>query len=1163
MASYSDTLNALLGIRNGYEVARWNFPAVVGSRYDSGVGIGQSVSVTYSFWESAPTGYQGSVAGFQAFNEAQLGMRSATRAVLAAIEHVVGIHFVEAASGQTGQITFAMNNQNGSSGYAYYPSYSYSYDNRNLITSVQEASLGGDVWISNVLSSQQNWQASDFQTSGFGYSALIHEIGHALGLSHPFDGSTPLRSADNQISYSVMSYSDAPHSWYISTITPTSYQWSRINPSTFMLGDIQALQYLYGANNSAHSGNDVYQWADHPYILETIWDGAGVDAFDCSNQSAGCVINLTAGSYSSIGKTTVAQALARMAPDVSMGDMLSQYGSDAWQMVYNGSNNVAIAYGVVIENAVGGSGNDVISGNSANNSLSGGAGDDQLRGGAGDDVLDGGAGDDSALFASALKDCTVRRLDSSHYTVTSSSEGSDSVANVEHLSFAGQVLDLANSNFLLAVSGEAVQNQVLHADCADLLGTGQFQYQWLRNGVAVAGATQASLSLDAAWAGQQVRVQVSYSAPGLAVATQTSGPQLVAGRNDAPSVSTPSAGGVLAASGQLYSSQLSGTVSASDGDGDSVSYGISGGTTQATQVSKQGSYGVLSLNSQSGAYVYTPNAQALAALSSTASERFTLTVSDGAGTGSGAQFLSFSAAEFAAQSAWQAVDSSAASGSAGNYWDSARLSVSDADCLRLSLTGAGQAGSCYQSSGSYGYGQYAARVMAASGSGVVTSFLCEASAGQEGFKLEILGNNTWQLHFSAEHNGSLQDHVIDLGFDAAAAYHDYAVRWESSRMVVSVDGQSFYELSNSPYIPSSPGKVALQLWAAQNQDSWSGAFAQAEDDFVAGVDWLLYEPFAQSSVDYVVQLDGHNDAPTVRQALPDQYVSLGQSLSLNAATYFSDSDVGDSLHYQASLSNGQALPSWLQFNTSTGQLSGTPTAADAGAISVRVSAIDSPGLSSSDDFVLGVLSDQQQACSVQVYDWKNHALLSGVALDSQHSTGSDGAALVLGTVGALTTFSPSLASQTGQDSAVNLQDAIAILKMVVGLEVNGSGRALSPYQVMAADFDASGQVDLADAIAVLKHVVQLSAPSPSWLFVDEASSSVPSISALNVGSVSSQVSVNLDSHVGLVGVLRGDVDGSWSAPGGSSVLADSYFSTLVQELGYPGLSSAQWGIYST
>jgi Ca2+-binding RTX toxin-like protein len=48
-----------------------------------------------------------------------------------------------------------------------------------------------------------------------------------------------------------------------------------------------------------------------------------------------------------------------------------------------------------IENAIGGTGNDIITGNSSANSLTGGAGNDSLTGNAGDDTLVGGDGDDT------------------------------------------------------------------------------------------------------------------------------------------------------------------------------------------------------------------------------------------------------------------------------------------------------------------------------------------------------------------------------------------------------------------------------------------------------------------------------------------------------------------------------------------------------------------------------------------------------------------------------------------------------------------------------------------------------------------------------------------------------------------------------------------------
>jgi hypothetical protein len=147
--------------------------------------------------------------------------------------------------------------------------------------------------------------------------------------------------------------------------------------------------------------------------------------------------------------------------------------------------------------------------------------------------------------------------------------------------------------------------------------------------------------------------------------------------------------------------------------------------------------------------------------------------------------------------------------------------------------------------------------------------------------------------------------------------------------------------------------------------------------------------------------------------------------------------------------------------------------------------------------------------------------------------------------------------------AVNLTDAIAILKMIVGLDVNGAGKPLSPYQLYAADFDGNGRVELSDAIAVLKHVVGLDAPKPNWTFFNEADSTVSSMLAqgkttLSPGTVPALSIGSGTVHLGLVGVLLGDVDGSYGLPVAAPALAPSYFVDLsVQD----HLNLSQFGVY--
>ncbi len=125
-------------------------------------------------------------------------------------------------------------------------------------------------------------------------------------------------------------------------------------------------------------------------------------------------------------------------------------------------------------------------------------------------------------------------------------------------------------------------------------------------------------------------------------------------------------------------------------------------------------------------------------------------------------------------------------------------------------------------------------------------------------------------------------------------------------------------------------------------------------------------------------------------------------------------------------------------------------------------------------------------------------------------------------------------TDTKKADAVNLTDAIAILKMIVGLNVNSNNTALSPYQAIAADFDQSGDVGLTDAIGVLKMVVGLSAPTPTWKYYDDTklASTYTSVQSLNPKGWTSTAAISdtgtADSSVKLIGVLTGDVDGSWT-----------------------------------
>ena len=98
-----------------------------------------------------------------------------------------------------------------------------------------------------------------------------------------------------------------------------------------------------------------------------------------------------------------------------------------------------------------------------------------------------------------------------------------------------------------------------------------------------------------------------------------------------------------------------------------------------------------------------------------------------------------------------------------------------------------------------------------------------------------------------------------------------------------------------------------------------------------------------------------DNAPILANALADQSVNEDQTVNLQLpGNAFADSDTGDTLAYAATLADGKALPTWLQFDPSTRTFSGNPTHADVGSLNLKVTATDGNGLSVSDEFQFNV-----------------------------------------------------------------------------------------------------------------------------------------------------------------------------------------------------------------
>src|SRR5215217_2933177 len=336
--------------------------------------------IQYAFLEKRPS-YLPNEAGWMPLSSVQ---RAAVQTAFAVIAEIVNLTFVQVADNQqqpgtaNSRIAFYANNVE----LSYSGSmYAYQLDGSPAI-------YGADIRFNTtrIAQRQTNEGFADFMPF-----VALHEVLHSVGLSHPGDYNGQgynykdhAAFVEDTIQYSVMSYFSAASSGADHTLGNVLYA-----ARTPLLYDILALQSLYAPNMSTRAGDTIYgfnsntggtspfNFAVTPGPVVAIWDGGGTDTLDLSGYADPSRISLVAGEFSDAGGLT---------------------------------KNIAIAFGVTIENAVGGAGDVVIKGNQAANRLEGGAGNDILAGGdgadlliggAGADQLEGGAGADRFLYAAA------------------------------------------------------------------------------------------------------------------------------------------------------------------------------------------------------------------------------------------------------------------------------------------------------------------------------------------------------------------------------------------------------------------------------------------------------------------------------------------------------------------------------------------------------------------------------------------------------------------------------------------------------------------------------------------------------------------------------------------------------------------------------------------
>jgi serralysin len=289
---------------------------------------------------------------------------------------VTGIRFVPVAAGASADLSYFNNNPGAYGGSTY---------------------SGDTIWTSTV-NINTNWLGEPKSLNSYWFQAYLHEVGHALGLGHagPYNGSANF--AADAIS-SVDSWQASVMSYFSQVDNPnTGADYAEV--VTAMPADILAMQALYGTDFRTRHGDTTYGHNSNvagylgqlfgaafdgddvaPLIYRddrfafTIFDTGGIDTINLASVTAAQKISLIGGTASDV----------------------------------NGlRGNMLIAHGVLIENAIGGQGDDQVIGNrmanringvEGNDSIEGGRGADRLIGGLGDDVLTGNRGRDVFVFS--------------------------------------------------------------------------------------------------------------------------------------------------------------------------------------------------------------------------------------------------------------------------------------------------------------------------------------------------------------------------------------------------------------------------------------------------------------------------------------------------------------------------------------------------------------------------------------------------------------------------------------------------------------------------------------------------------------------------------------------------------------------------------------------
>lgn len=343
-----------------------------GSRLNGWSAMGSYGVLTYAFPTSDPTAV-GQTVNFQPFTEE---LKSIARQAFAEIAALTNLTPVEVPEGQGALLTLFRSDLNSTG------SGSGSLAGLGSIGMHQATKLY--TWIDTSWASAIATRRADIADT------IYHEIGHNLGLKHPFDSTPVLSTALDTRANTVMSYT------FVSTGGTTGYRSI----------DREALTRLYGTDSDAAGEEVAASWnaaarrLDVTLLTPVDYAGSALDEFILANGTgSGATVNAGDGA-----DTVVGSALSDQLSGNPGNDRID--GGGGADTVVGGPGNDSLSGGDDADQLAGGLGNDTILGGNGADELRGGGGQDSLEGGAGNDTLYGGEGAD-LLFGGPGEDLFV------------------------------------------------------------------------------------------------------------------------------------------------------------------------------------------------------------------------------------------------------------------------------------------------------------------------------------------------------------------------------------------------------------------------------------------------------------------------------------------------------------------------------------------------------------------------------------------------------------------------------------------------------------------------------------------------------------------------------------------------------------------------------------